>query len=81
MSKQGTFDLKSAVNPCKACGAPIFFITTVNRKQMPVEEKPVQGINVDGEMVSIFIPHWGNCKDFSKAEYKESKRFRKDKAP
>jgi hypothetical protein len=71
MNKQGTFDLKSAVNPCKACGAPILFITTVNKKQMPVEAKPIQIITDDGEMISGYLPHWGNCKD--------PKRFKKGK--
>ncbi len=35
------------VEACKACGRPVVWCTTINRKKMPVDPRPPAGIRVD----------------------------------
>lgn len=39
----------------------IRWVKTKAGKNMPCEYAGVQGMTEDGEMITVFIPHWGNC--------------------
>jgi hypothetical protein len=54
---------------CKGCNQQIRWVKTKAGKNMPCEICGVQGITEEGEMTTIFIPHWYNCikaKEFKK---------------
>lgn len=49
--------------PCKSCGKPIKWITTRNKKSMPVDPGVTTVITKDGVTVQGSRPHWATCTD------------------
>jgi hypothetical protein len=61
--------MENNISECKGCHEQIRWIKTKAGKNMPCEIAGVRGIDEDGEMRIVFIPHWGNCikaKQFKK---------------
>lgn len=55
---------------CQSCGAPIFWVKTVNDKNMPLDQKSTKGFVLadEGElavakMVNVYQTHYGSCPD------------------
>jgi len=59
------------ISKCKGCGESIRWIKTKEGNWMPCEIAGFQGMTPDGEMVTVFQPHWGNCI--------KAKQFKKNK--
>lgn len=54
--------MENNFSKCKLCGQDqIRWVKTKGGKNMPCEIAGVQGIDEEGEMRVVFIPHWGNC--------------------
>ncbi len=57
---------------CKGCGEDITWVTMVSGKSMPLDPKPVNGVQIKediGQVIQTFTPHWSTCsraKDFKK---------------
>ncbi len=57
---------------CKGCGQIIKWCEMASGKKMPLDPKPLLMIQVKeevGEMIQVFMPHWGSCEkasDFKK---------------
>ncbi len=49
--------------PCKACGAQIKWITTRNKKRMPVDIGVTSIVTKDGITIQGHRPHWATCPD------------------
>lgn len=57
---------------CRGCGQEIRWVKTANGKNMPLDAKPIQMVQVKegiGEVIPVYMPHWATCKrakDFKK---------------
>ncbi len=56
---------------CKGCGAEIVWIKTANGKNMPCNTEKTTIVTEAGEVVTGYIPHWGDCPQY--------KTFKKEK--
>lgn len=60
---------------CRGCGAPIIWVTTVNEKKTPIDEKPehryIFGDDERVQLVKTYMPHHATCPEVD--------RFRKKK--
>ena len=53
------------MSECKSCHAEIMWVEMKSGKKMPLDAKPFSAVQVKegiGEVVQVYMPHWGSCK-------------------